>query len=121
MSGHTPGPWTGGKDIPLRATDTEALGFSVIYINTDSAARKDVARANAHLIAAAPELLAEVEAEYAELSDITNQWTGRHSAEGQRRLCHLRDLICTATGRDAQEVQDDYANRHLAKAQQGGS
>lgn len=55
---HTPGPWSGGKDIPVRAFDTEALGFSIIYINTGSSARKEVSMANARLIGAAPEMLA---------------------------------------------------------------
>jgi hypothetical protein len=54
---HTPAPWGGGKDIPIRAIDQEALGFSIIYINTDSVARKVEAAANARLIAAAPDLL----------------------------------------------------------------
>jgi hypothetical protein len=114
---HTPAPWSGGKDIPIRAIDQEALGFSIIYINTDSIERKYEAAANARLIATAPELLAAVESEYIFLADIHNEWPGRHSPEGQMKLCRLRDLICKATGREGQDVQDDYGNRNLANAQ----
>lgn len=121
MSKHIPAPWAGGKDIPLRAIDTEALGFSIVYINTDSAARKSVAKANAHLIHAAPDLLAAVESEYIFLADIHNEWPGRHTPEGQQKLCRLRDLICKATGREAQDVQDDYGNRNLANTQGAAS
>jgi hypothetical protein len=115
---HTPAPWADGKkDIPIRAIDQEALGFSIIYINTDSVARKVEAAANARLIAAAPDLLAAVESEYIFLADIHNEWPGRHTPEGQMKLCRLRDLICKATGRESQDVQDDYGNRNLAKAE----
>lgn len=60
---HTPGPWgnIGGNgrllDIPIRATDLEKLGVSLVYIITDSPHRREVAQANARLIAAAPDLL----------------------------------------------------------------
>jgi hypothetical protein len=61
------------------------------------------------------EMLAYIEAEYIELADIRNEWKGRSTIAGQQRLCRLRDLICKATGRDSQDVQDDYGNRNLTK------
>jgi len=73
--------------------------------------------ANARLIATAPELLAAVESEYIFLADIHNEWPARNTPEGQMKLCRLRDLICKATGRESQDVQDDYGNRNLAKAE----
>lgn len=60
-------------------------------------------------------MLAEIESEYEELSDITNEWPGRNTAQGQAKLCRLRDLISKATGREAEEVQDDYCSRVIAK------
>ena len=66
---------------------------------------------------AAPELLEAVEQSYVILGGISNQWTGRHTIHGQSVLVNLRDAICAATGREAQEVQDDYCNRAaIAKA-----
>ena len=63
------------------------------------------------------ELLEAVEQSYVILGGISNQWTGRHTIHGQSVLVNLRDAICAATGREAQEVQDDYCNRAaLAKA-----
>jgi hypothetical protein len=69
-----------------------------------------------HMFAAAPEMLAHIESEYAVLSDVRNEWPGRSTPAGQHRLCILRDLICKATGRDPQDVQDDYSNRNLVVA-----
>lgn len=69
-------------------------------------------------------LLDEVEREYTELADIHNNWPGRDTMAGQAKLCRLRDLIAKATGRDPQDVQDDYGTRiALAKAtgQEGGT
>lgn len=69
--------------------------------------------------AAAPDLLAQVEAQYIELADYTNDWPGRHTLVGQRKLADLRDLIAAATGRSSQDVQDDYGFR-AANARSAG-
>lgn len=66
MSAHTPGPWgRAGNgcliDIPVRAIDLENEGISISYINTASQHRREIAKANARLISAAPDLLAVVE------------------------------------------------------------
>ena len=112
MSGHTPGKWVARTD-PNGSPNDWCIGLDdhvspVDYIATCSAR-------DARLIAAAPELFAEVEREYTELSHPENWWAGRASPEGQRRLCDLRDLIAKVTGRDPQAVQDDYGNRHLTE------
>ncbi|EZP51437.1 hypothetical protein [Delftia sp. RIT313] len=56
-------------------------------------------------------LLAEIEREYTELSDFQNEWHGRNTEAGQAKLCRLRALIAKTTGRDEQDVQDDYGTR----------
>jgi hypothetical protein len=115
MSGHTPGPWRVSTDEECSG-DFGIMGPSGEYVVHGCGccgSPGTCAEANIPLIAAAPELLAEVEDTYAFLADISNQWPGRHGAEGQARLCRLRDLICKVTGRDPQDVQDDYGNRRL--------
>lgn len=62
------------------------------------------------LFHAAPRLLAVVEARYAELADIENEWPGRDT-HGQATLIELRNLIAAATGRTQQDVQDDFSTR----------
>lgn len=115
---HTPGLWIADDNegfspwtIWSRMTPTGhgTPGPKVAQIVGDSAE----ADANARLIATSPELLAAVEAQYIELADIHNEWKGRATIAGQERLCRLRDLICKATGREPQDVQDDYGNRNL--------
>lgn len=61
------------------------------------------------------DLLSWVEVEYITLADPRNEWPGRYTLDGQRRLCELRDLIARATGRDEQDVHDDYGNRATAR------
>lgn len=58
---HTPGPWRAMKEgtiVPLKAIYCERLGFQIGFVNTDRKSVETEARANAELIAAAPELLA---------------------------------------------------------------
>ena len=117
---HTPGPWELCHDHPDLASQP-SIGYIrpvkreydsdevAIVFGCDFEGGKR--EANARLIASAPELLAEVADQYTELADIHNEWPGRNTPEGQQRLCRLRDLICKATGRDAQDVQDDYTSR----------
>lgn len=59
------------------------------------------------------ELFIIIEDAYAVLGAPTNQWRGRHTVEGQRLLSNMRDAIADITGRDPQDVQDDYCNRHM--------
>ena len=55
--GFTPGPWKDGIEIPLKAISCERAGFALVFINTGSPKREEQAKANARLIASAPELL----------------------------------------------------------------
>lgn len=60
---HTPGPWyrgaRGTKDIQIITVDpkTEEPGAVVAYVNRVAWCNEEIARANAKLIAAAPDLL----------------------------------------------------------------
>ena len=58
---HTPGPWRAmeeGTIVPLKSVYCERIGFQIGFVNTDRKSVETEARANAELIAAAPELLA---------------------------------------------------------------
>ena len=65
---HTPGPWSklpSGEDkfIPLRAHHCEKLGFCIGFVNYDiTDDHGSIPAANARLIAAAPEMLAALQA-----------------------------------------------------------
>ena len=63
------------------------------------------------LIAAAPTQFELIERVYVLLADVRNQWNGRHTEAGQGLLIALRDSVCAVTGREAEDVQDDYGNR----------
>lgn len=113
---HTTGPWETDRNNVHSgqiATIHGCIGNGWIEVWSPEAcfASEEEQEANARLIAAAPELLAEIEREYTELSDIGNDWQGRHTIAGQQKLCRLRDLICKAIGSDAEDVQDDYGTR----------
>lgn len=116
MSGHTPGPWEVresryyGNGWMIESSD----GYRVAMLPNVSKLPENAA--NARVIVAAPELLAEVEREYETLADIRNEWPGRYTPQGQAKLCRLRDLIAKATGRTEQDVQDDFGNRAIAEA-----
>lgn len=58
MSKHTPGPWTTGVLIGIAGQDE--AGISIGFVNSNDAARRAECKANARLIAAAPELLASL-------------------------------------------------------------
>ena len=66
-------------------------------------------------------LLDYVESEYAELADFRNDWTGRNAPEGQWKLCRLRDLISETTGRDQEDVQNDFGTRRAIASVKGGA
>lgn len=58
----TPGPWTGMKlteCLPLAHCDQ--VGLSIGFVNSSSEARMQEGKANARLIAAAPELLSALQ------------------------------------------------------------
>lgn len=110
MSKHTTGQWR----IQWGRDSSYPLGVFVWGRNIVTAfgcPSQEESCANARLIAMAPELLAEIEREYTALSDFQNEWHDRNTEEGQAKLCRLRRLIAQATGRDEQDVQDDYSTR----------
>ena len=43
---------------------------------------------------------------YKVLANCQNQWAGRHTGEGQKLLCRLRDTIAEATNQHPKDVQD---------------
>jgi hypothetical protein len=53
------------------------------------------------------ETLKLIKKTYSILSDVRNNWVGRHSQAGQSLLCELRDTISEAENTDTQEVQDN--------------
>lgn len=135
---HTPGPWSVSKR-PTAKDGIEHAGGFVAFVAIprtvsderldgeswlDMRQRTEGARiavmaeqeANARVITTAPEMLALIKDEYACLADIHHNWPGRDTIAGQRRLSRLRDLICKATGREPQDVQDDYTNRSTEAA-----
>lgn len=61
-------------------------------------------------------LLVAFQCAYTILADVRHQWPGRHTIEGQGVLCALRDAICKATGREAEDVQDEFTNASLKGA-----
>lgn len=117
---HTPGPWVHHPEDNIITTPNgfcKLLEWQARSMHVPQEERD----ANARLIAAAPELLEEVEREYAELADINNEWPGRNTLEGQAKLIRLRDLISRATGRSERDVQDDYGMRAAIAKATGGA
>lgn len=120
MSKHTSGQWR----IQWGRDSSYPLGVFVWGRNIVTAfgcPSQEESCANARLIAMAPELLAEIEREYTELSDLQNEWHGRNTEAGQAKLCRLRGLIAKVTGRDEQDVQDDYSTRTRRAATDAGA
>lgn len=115
----TPGPW---QIAGLDMRSIEAEDGTLIAKVAQFGIRHPVTHANAQFIVTAAnchdDLVAALESAYTHLADNSNQWPERHTQYGQALLCRLRDAICKATGRDAQDVQDDYSNRYLARARQ---
>lgn len=111
MSAHTPGPWTlydDSNDGKTNRIEIAAIGKTVARIY-HSAPEEDLP--NARLIAAAPELIQELEIQYAWLSDIHHEWEGRNTPAGQKKLCRLRNLTAKAYGISEQEAQDGVFQR----------
>lgn len=61
VSKHTQAPWDCGVVVNLRCIDTDEFGFSIAWINTDNHHKIEEAKANARLIASAPELFDALE------------------------------------------------------------
>ena len=99
----TPGPWNTGTVLSNETRYTQPIFtdkgrcLGEVYGNINHS-WTDEHRANARLIAAAPDLLDACELAYCKLLDL-GQWEGRMSCEGQNILCKLMDSIAKAKGR----------------------
>jgi hypothetical protein len=96
MAGHSPGPWHVQPHHTKRGeflyVSNEAHALALVYVQPDAAAR----RANARLIAAAPDLLAAIRSALGCLDDPTG---GQHVADMRRAATLLRAAIAKAEGR----------------------
>ena len=71
MSKHTPGPWEASHDIDANCVATITSGWVVVSIGADP--NKFDAKADAQLIAAAPEMLKALEYLLTRLDDIEDE------------------------------------------------
>jgi hypothetical protein len=83
----TPGPWTGIDCVNVAGMDD--AGISIGFINSRDESRMAEAKANARLIAAAPELLEALEL-------VMDRLVDRH--ETDEAAVHARAAIAKATG-----------------------
>lgn len=117
MSAHTPGPWTLNGEYMTRHVYARGEKISgvvaVINLAWPGKEQQDEQRANAHLIASAPELLAALEAallvieDYLEYDHNGDPWTEDARTMGEMdindyerdgRLESARAVIALATG-----------------------
>jgi len=97
MSKHNAGPWS------YRKCPCGMKGCNQYTVSVQGSAGFD--EADARLIAAAPDGLLAAEIAYRALLTVPHvEWRVRH----QPVYCELRDFIAKATGRDSQEVQDEF-------------
>jgi hypothetical protein len=115
---HTPGPWSIWTSNSYRRIGSDTTGKEVVTGSVQRDGHPDLLFPNggftgpdALLIAAAPELLEQLESLYTWLADYWHEWPGRNMPSGQIRLGRMRDVIAKATGRSEQDVQDDYGTR----------
>lgn len=119
MARHTAGPWSINRDAEYCGVRIDGpSGRSVAHViqrdphpALGQGITQEEAEANGLVMAAASELLEEVEALYIWLGDYTHEWPGRSTLQGQARLIRMRDVIAKSTGRSEQDVQDDYGTR----------
>ena len=111
---HTPGPWTKGRHLGITAIingeETQVAAACVMPCiggHDDIHAQRgaDMEQANARLIAASPDGLEAAKLAYAALLRTPHD---RLRTKAQSALSSLRDFIASATGQDAETVQDDF-------------
>lgn len=73
---HTPGPWTG--DVTVNICGTYEAGLNIGYLTTSNVDRRAEGEANARLITAAPELLADL----VEAATTLRRYEALHRAKG---------------------------------------
>lgn len=111
MGKHTAGKWSVSSSILVCSEDGKVIAncLSMVEIAELSIGIEE-ASSNAALISAAPDLLQALEAGYI---FALNHPHDAYRARNQETLCAMRDAICKATGRDSQDVQEDYEERAL--------
>lgn len=57
--------------------------------------------------------LATMQAHYAMLADIRNEYPQRYTQQGQERLCRLRDAIAQYTNTNPLDVQNMYCTYRM--------
>lgn len=106
MNKFTPGPWGFHTKLPVSVPHAPCMLLGMPHESAIGA----VGEANARLIAAAPDGFAAAEAAYLTLLKMPHSGP-RLTMEFQAAMSGLRSFIAKATGRDDQEVQDEYEAR----------
>lgn len=101
----TPGEWR-VCELTRRYGVYDSSGTSIAKIDGAYGVAMERRKADAHLIAAAPDGL--VAASNAYMLILRDNSILRHSAAGQNTLCLLRDFIAKALNEDAETVQNHY-------------
>lgn len=120
---HTPGEWKAtstGNIYGLVNGEWIVVAVASDMPCDDFAAERgmDMERANARLIAAAPDGLEVAEAVYAAMLNHPHDlWR----VKNQHEYCALRDFIAKATGRTAEEVQNEFEERAAIAKAKGGA
>ena len=113
---HTPEPWkwTRVSSIGLTIDTLQGADRKVIFIDHDREGYPclEVSKMDKALIAAAPDGLKAAELAYLHILK-TPIDTLRIGKEGQSALCALRDFIASSTGRDIEEVQNEFEQKSL--------
>src|SRR5574340_1494433 len=108
MSKHTPGPWRANIEGKYSSEVLASDGNYVCQLwgkDEEDFREREETKANARLIAAAPDGLKAVEMAYLHILRTPHD---RLRVEGQSTLCALRDFIAVATGRTDEEVQNEF-------------
>ena len=96
---HTPAPWTTDGDAYSGNLDIVAPTGRIAMLDCEfSEETEDVLTANAHLIAAAPELLAAAQCALADFEGILSEFDPEREHPAWETLAELRTVIAKATG-----------------------
>ena len=96
---HTPAPWTTDGDAYSGNLDIIALTGRIAMLDCEfSEETEDVLTANAHLIAAAPDLLAAAQCALADFEGILSEFDPEREHPAWETLAELRTVIAKATG-----------------------
>jgi hypothetical protein len=92
---HTKGNWRTSKKFDEITVSKPGIleGSKSIAMVSDFSKSKEEVKANAILMAAAPELFEALKEAYNYLRPISNQWEGRETMGGQMMLASMRSAI----------------------------